>query len=460
MGKMFGTDGVRGVANRDPMTPQTVMRLGFAAGLQMRSKCGAGKKPVCVIGRDTRISGEMLEGALTAGLTSAGVDVLRAGVVPTPAVAFLVRTLGATFGAVISASHNPFDDNGVKYFGGDGQKLPDAQEIAIEETFGSLTDGGLAHHQVELTGGKLGAARLLPEGVGLYCEAMKRTVGPGRPLAGIAIAIDCSNGAASVTSPRVLRELGAEVFAFHDAPDGTNINAGCGSLHFDAIRKAVLETKARVGIAHDGDADRVILCDEHGALVDGDFILGIVARHLKAKNELPKDALVGTVMTNLGLIVAMKRLGIVVHKTQVGDRYVKEMMEREGIVVGGEQSGHIIFSRHTTTGDGLLTALQVLKVMVEEKKALSELHSFVRRFPQLLVNVRVREKVDLEAIPGLKDVVDRVERELGDEGRVVLRYSGTEPLARVMVEGPTEDSVRSHAEAIARTIREQIGERT
>jgi phosphoglucosamine mutase len=457
--KLFGTDGVRGVANREPMTPQTVLRLGFAGGAFLRSKSAPGQRVTCVIGRDTRQSGEMIEGALAAGLASAGIDVLRAGVVPTPAVAFLTRHLKAGGGAVVSASHNPYEDNGIKFFGPDAGKLPDGDEAQIEARMDALANGEMARSQSGMTGPAVGTAHRLPEAVDLYCAQVKRVAfgDATAPLKGLKIVVDCANGASVTTSPRVLAELGAEVIAIHDQPDGKNINAGCGSLHITEVQRAVLAHRAQVGISHDGDADRVLMCDERGQLVDGDFILGITGRFLKARGELPGDALVTTVMANLGLELALKKLGIRVLKTKVGDRYVKEMMDAEGIVLGGEQSGHVIFSRLAPTGDGLLTALEVLKVIVAEGKPFSELHSFLSTFPQVLLNVRVREKVDLATIPGLSDVVRQVEAALGEEGRVVLRYSGTEPLARVMVEGPTEAVVRAHAELVARTIRERIG---
>jgi len=456
MGKLFGTDGVRGVANKDPMTPQSVMRLGFAAGVELRSQSCS--PATCIIGRDTRISGEMLEGALLAGLTSSGVNVLRAGVLPTPAVSQLVREFGAAFGAVISASHNPFDDNGVKFFGGDGQKLPDSVELSIEKTFERLSEQELTKVQSDLTGPRMGNGRALPEAIDRYCALMKRAFGEGKNLAGMKIVVDCANGASHLTTPRVLTSLGAEVVAFNDQPDGTNINAGCGSLHFNAVQEAVRRERAHVGISHDGDADRVILADENGQLVDGDFVLGIVGCHLHAKGALPHDAVVGTVMSNLGFLVAMRRLGIGVFRAPVGDRYVKELMDKEGVVLGGEQSGHIIFSRHSPTGDGLLTALQVLRVMVDEGRPLSALHSFLTRFPQVLINVRVREKTSLDSISGLKNAISEVEKSLGDEGRVFVRYSGTEPLLRVMVEGASEKDVQTHAQFLAQIVRNQIGE--
>ena len=457
MRKLFGTDGVRGVANREPMTPQTVMRLGFAAGRQLRTAARPHDLVSCVVGRDTRLSGEMLESALAAGLASAGVQVMRAGIIPTPGVAYLARYLKMSAGAMVSASHNPYEDNGIKFFTGDGCKLPDEAELAIETMLESLENGAMGKVQAGLTGGQVGGGRELSEGADLYCAYARQTFG-GKSLKGMKIVVDCANGAACVTTPRVLADLGADVVTIHHAPDGRNINAACGSLHVSQVQRAVIEHKAHVGISHDGDADRVLMCDERGQLVDGDFILGITARHLKMRGELPGDALVTTVMANLGLDVAMKKLGVRLLKTQVGDRYVKELMDKEGAVLGGEQSGHIIFARLAPTGDGLITALEVLKVIVEEGRPFSELHSFLSTFPQILLNVRVREKVDLASIPGLTDAVKQVEAALGDEGRVVLRYSGTEPVARVMVEGPTEAVVRAHAEAVARTIRDRIGE--
>jgi phosphoglucosamine mutase len=469
MGRLFGTDGVRGVANRDPMTPQAVTRLGVAAGLAIRAKAGepgAGafvparalsKELTCVIGRDTRISSEMLENALAAGLTSAGVHVLRAGVIPTPGVSFLAQHFGAAAGGVISASHNPFPDNGVKFFSGNGQKLSEAQEMQIETVLDALVNGELEKRQAAITGAGVGSCRDLTDAIDLYCQYAIAFFGSGRSLRGVKIVVDCANGASHKSTPQVLRALGAHVIVINDAPDGKNINAACGSTHVEVVQEAVRAHSAHVGISHDGDADRVMLADDKGSLVDGDFILGIVARHLKSRNALPKDTLVTTVMANLGLEVAMRKLGIRLLKTQVGDRYVHEQMLKEGIALGGEQSGHVIIGQNPT-GDGLLTALQILKIMVDEGQTLSQLHGFLSKYPQILLNVRVREKVDLERIPGLTEELRSVEQALGADGRVLLRYSGTEPLARVMVEGAQESEIRRHAEALARRIKEAIGE--
>jgi phosphoglucosamine mutase len=440
------------------MTPQTVMRLGFAAGLHVRGRAEPGREATCVVGRDTRISGEMLEAALAAGLTSAGVSVLRVGVVPTPAVSYLTRHLRAAAGAIISASHNPYRDNGVKFIGPAGQKLTETEEADIERLLEGLLDGELVRRQQQVAGDLIGGGRKLVGALDLYCDwAQAEFADARRSLAGLSIVADCANGAAFRSTPRVLEALGARVITLNAAPDGTNINAGCGSLHPDVLRRAVLDHRASLGLSHDGDADRVVMADEAGDVVDGDRILAITAAHLAARGELPHAAVVTTVMSNLGLDAALRPLGIRVHRTQVGDRHVKELMDREGIVLGGEPSGHVIFSRLSPTGDGLLTALQVLKVVVDERRPLSALHGAFVPFPQVLVNVRVRAKADLASIPGLSDAVADVERVLGDDGRVVLRYSGTEPVARVMVEGRSEVDVRRHAERVARVIREHIG---
>lgn len=454
--KLFGTDGVRGVANVSPMTPGVVMRIGMATGLVLRERSPHGSLDF-IIGRDTRLSGAMVQTALTAGLTAVGVTVRDAGVIPTPGISFLTQRLGGVGGAMISASHNPYPDNGVKLFSASGTKLPDEVEDQIEVRFIELTDAAqekmLAAHTCE----HLGDMKRIADPIALYSEFCREAFGLPQGLKGIKIVVDCANGASWRSSPSILKSLGAQVITLADRPDGTNINVDCGSLHPEQLVQAVKDHRAQVGIAHDGDADRVILVDETGDLLDGDKILGILAREYKEKGELVGNTLVATIMSNVGLVVALKPLGIRVIRTQVGDRYVKEEMEKKGYTLGGEQSGHIILGQHAPTGDGLITALEVLKVMVSRETPLSELARFVRRFPQVLLNVPVREKRELKLVPGLWDKVLEIESALGEEGRVVLRYSGTEPLARVMVEGPDEASVWGYADTLASRIKDELG---
>lgn len=446
MGKLFGTDGVRGIANTE-LTPELAFRLGRAgAGFFGQKK----KQPTIVIGRDTRISGVMLEAALIAGICSAGGNVLTLGVVPTPAVAYLTRRLGADAGIVISASHNPAPDNGIKFFSGDGYKLPDGAEDCLEEMVLSPED-----IMPRPTGGEVGTVTHAPEALDMYIDYVTTTT--NADFRKLKIVIDSANGAAFEASPRVFRRLGANVVTLNTQPTGVNINVACGSTHPEALQKAVVEHKAHLGIAHDGDADRVIAVDEKGNLVDGDFIMAVCGLQLLQKGRLPDNTLVATVMSNLGLYQAFKKVGGKVVTTQVGDRYVLEAMREKGYPLGGEQSGHIIFLEHNTTGDGIITAVQLASVIKEKGKPLSELAAVMKRLPQVLVNVRVKDKTGWDQNTAIRESVAGAEKTLGDSGRVLVRPSGTEPLIRVMAEGPDEEELKGLVDHIAKIISDELG---
>jgi phosphoglucosamine mutase len=447
--QLFGTDGVRGIANEEPMTPETVVKLGRAFAHLFKTP---GARRSVVIGKDTRLTGYMLETALTAGITSMGVDVLLVGPLPTPGIAFITRSLRADAGVVISASHNPFEDNGIKFFSGDGMKLPDALEAQIEEM---IATGAI--DQVRPRAREIGKAFRINDAGGRYIEFAKNAFPKRLTLRGLRIVVDCAHGATYRVSPTVLQELGAEVVALNVAPDGLNINAGCGSLHPEVLQKAVLEYRADVGFTHDGDGDRVLVVDERGGLVDGDQILALCALDLKAERRLAGETVVATVMSNAGLEVALRRAGIRLIRTPVGDRSVLEEMLRGGYTLGGEQSGHIIFSEHNTTGDGIVTALQVLAAMRRVAKPLSELAGCMTRFPQILENVRVQRREDLGALAGVQSRIRQAEAALEGAGRILVRFSGTEPLVRVMVEGPDEGVTRQWALEIAAAVRESLG---
>lgn len=421
---MFGTDGVRGVANRD-LTPELAFKLGRTGAYILTSETGARS---IVIGRDTRLSGDMLEAALVAGICSVGVDVWRVGVMPTPAVAYLTRALGAGAGVVISASHNPFQDNGIKFFGANGYKLPDAIEDEIEALVADPRNG-----LPSPTGAGVGRVRRVTDAADRYL-AFARSAGPA-DLSGLRVVVDCANGAASRLAPGLLRDLGATVIPLACEPDGANINVDCGSTHPEHLRAAVREAGADLGLAYDGDADRLIAIDGTGEVVDGDRIMVICARHLKERGLLKENTVVVTVMSNLGLHLALRDSGIRVLQTAVGDRYVLEEMLRVGACLGGEQSGHIIFLDHNTTGDGILTTMKLLQVMAETQKPLSELAAQMECLPQILENVRVRDKGRVMTSPRLQEAVRRQEEEMRGQGRILVRPSGTEPLVRVMVEG-------------------------
>jgi phosphoglucosamine mutase len=441
--KLFGTDGIRGVANQHPMTVEVAMRLGRAVAERFRH---AGRPGRIVIGKDTRLSGYMLESALEAGIVSAGADVMLVGPMPTPGIAFITSSMRADAGVVISASHNPFQDNGIKLFASDGFKLPDEVEADLEhrmEAPAPLPDGD---------GSGIGRATRIDDGEGRYVQYLKDTFPRERTLAGIRIVVDCANGAAYRTAPMVLEELGAEVFSVGVTPNGKNINDGCGALYPDHIAAEVKRTRAEIGIALDGDADRLMLSDEKGNILDGDQIMAILATRMLARGSLPQETMVATVMSNLGLERALASQGGKLLRTAVGDRYVVEAMRERKLSFGGEQSGHIIFLEHSTTGDGLLAALQVLSVMVQEGKPLSELGRTMTRYPQVLVNFKVAQKLPLDDLPKVKAAIAHAESVLGTDGRVVVRYSGTEAKARVMIEGTDEQLIKSHADEIARVM--------
>lgn len=449
MPRLFGTDGVRGIANQEPMTPETVVKLGRAAAHLFKAP---GSRRSIVIGKDTRLTGYMLETALTAGITSMGVDVLLVGPLPTPGIAFITRSLRADAGIVISASHNSFEDNGIKFFSADGLKLPDALEAEIEALIGSGTID-----QIRPGANDIGKAYRIGDAVGRYIEFAKASFPKTLTLRGLRIVVDCAHGATYRVSPTVLRELGAEVVPLNVAPDGLNINDDCGSLHPEGLQRAVLAERAQVGFAHDGDGDRVLAVDERGTLVDGDQILAVCARDMLERGCLPARTVVATVMSNVGLELALKQTGIALIRTAVGDRYVLEEMLRNGYALGGEQSGHIIFAEHNTTGDGLVTALQILAAMQRSGKPLSELAACMQRFPQVLTNVRVARREDLGALPAVQAAIGEAEACLAGAGRVLVRFSGTEPLARIMIEGPEESRIRELADRIASTIRSALG---
>ena len=448
--RLFGTDGIRGVANRHPVTPEVALRLGRAAGFLLKRDGVA--RPRFVIGRDTRGSGTMLEAALVAGLNSVGADALLAGVVPTPAVACLVKELGADGGIVISASHNPAADNGLKLFGGDGYKLDDALEDRLEALI--LTEEIDA---VRADGADVGISEAIADAAARY-GAIARASVPSMSLHGMKIAVDCANGAAFRTTPAVLRELGAELILFHAQPDGVNINADCGSTHPEEIARLVKESGAHLGLSHDGDADRLVLCDEQGEVIDGDEILAITAIDALKRGTLAGKTLVATVMSNFGLDDCLAAEGGRVLRTAVGDRYVVEAMRAGNFSIGGEQSGHLIFRDHGTTGDGLLAALQVLRVITESGKPLSELRRVLKKYPQAQRNLRVKTKPPLDSLPEVAHLVTATESALAGKGRVLLRYSGTEPKVRLLIEGPDEAVINAAADAIASALIVAIGE--
>ncbi|MGI5839159.1 MAG: phosphoglucosamine mutase [bacterium] len=443
MGNLFGTDGVRGIANTE-LTPELAFRLGRAS---VPVLAGGEKRPRILIGRDTRISGDMLEAAIAAGFCAAGADVLLAGIMPTPAVAYLTRELSAQAGVVLSASHNPAEYNGIKFFFGDGYKLPDAVEDEIERGLDNEPAGRPA-------GGAVGRVLRLENAADKYIDYAVSTADVD--LSGLKVVVDCANGAAARIAPAVLKRLGASVRAVNAAPDGLNINAGCGSTHPEAMQAAVRESGADVGIAHDGDADRVLAADSRGELVDGDQIMTICALDRLRRGELPGNTLVATVMSNLGLDLALQPAGAKVLRTKVGDRYVLEEMLARGLRMGGEQSGHIIFLDLNTTGDGIITALQLLKVVRESGEPLHVLAGQMKRLPQVLLNVPVSRREALPGNPRITAAVRQAEERLGEFGRLLVRASGTEPLVRVMVEGEDEKALQEIASQIAGIIQQEL----
>lgn len=448
MKKLFGTDGIRGIAGESPLDPKTIQAIGVALA---RSLGGADGRARVLLGMDTRESSEWIAGALTAGLQTGGAMVESAGVITTPAIAFLARAHRFSAGVVISASHNPWEDNGIKLFGPDGYKLPDATEMRIEEEiFRALeraSDGAVIEARAPVVNEADRAE---------YVRFLLAAV-PGLSLENRKVVIDCANGAASSVAPQLFRDLNGEVVITHASPTGRNINEYCGALHPDVVAAEVVQQRAALGVTFDGDADRCLFADEHGRVVNGDAVLLLAARDLQARGLLAGDTVVATTMSNMGLEAALKRSGIVMLRAAVGDKYVLEKMTETGAALGGEQSGHIIFSGRSTTGDGLLTALLVLDIMHRAGKSLAELIEDLKVFPQVIVNVKVRERKPLDTMPAVVTAIRTAEEELAESGRVVIRYSGTEALARVMIEAESELAMRSHADAIAGAIRAEIG---
>jgi len=445
VGRLFGTDGVRGVANAD-LTPELALALSVAAAhvlAEMDSRAGHVHRPLAVVGRDGRASGELLQGAVVAGLASAGADVVLAGVIPTPAVAHLTGALGADLGVVLSASHNPMPDNGIKFFARGGHKLPDEVEDAVEAR--------MVEAWTRPIGADVGRVRDLPEATGRYVDYLVATV--PRRLDGLRVVVDCAHGAASAAAPAAYRAAGAEVVAIGAAPDGLNINDGCGSTHPAGLMAAVRAHRADVGLAHDGDADRCLAVDADGRLVDGDAILAILALGMREVGALRRDTVVTTVMTNLGFKLAMRREGVGVVETPVGDRYVLEAMRAQGLSLGGEQSGHLILLDHASTGDGTLTGLHLMARMAATGRSLADLAAVMDRLPQVLLNIPVQDKARVGGSDRVAAAVAAGEAELAAAGRVLVRPSGTEPLVRVMVEAPSGAQAQSVAERIAVEVR-------
>jgi len=454
--KIFGTDGVRGIANVEPVTAETALKLGRAAGHVFkhleREARGHGRHKI-VIGKDTRLSGYMLENALSSGILSMGVDVLFIGPLPTPGVAYVTRSLRADAGIVITASHNPYADNGIKFFRADGYKLDDKIEAQIE----NLVFSGEIEN-IRPTAEEIGKAVRIDDALARYIEFAKTGFPRGMTLDGLRIVVDAANGAAYKATPCVLRELGADVIVFGNQPDGKNINKDCGSMHPQHFCQRVKEFRADVGIAHDGDADRVILCDERGELIDGDDIMAIASLEMLEQGTLAEKTLVSTVMSNAGLDAAIQAAGGRVVRTGVGDKLVIDEMLRCGYNFGGEQSGHLIFRDHGTTGDGLVAALQMLRVMKSSGKPLSQLANCWTRYPQLVTNVKVREKTPFDQLEGILKLVEQAEAEVKPEGgRVLLRYSGTEPKARLLIEGPKPAVLEKWSRQICDTLKRQVG---
>ncbi len=443
MGKYFGTDGIRGKANVSPMSPDFVLRLGQAIGLHFRN---AYPHPKILIGKDTRRSGYMLEQALSAGICSVGVDVQFLGPLPTPGIAYLTRGMRACAGIVISASHNPYDDNGIKIFSENGYKLPDEIENKLEEMVDHPS------HEAFPTGIHIGRAKRIDDAVGQYAVFLKEQFPKHLKLDGLRIVVDCANGAAYKVAPKVFEELGAEIFVTGNNPDGRNINEQCGALHPGSLVEKVKLYKADLGVALDGDADRLIVVDHTGELVDGDQILAICAGHMVKAGRLKKSTVVSTVMSNMGLEIALQKMGVKLLRAKVGDRYVVDEMRKGGYNLGGEQSGHLVFMDLNTTGDGILAALNLLEVMLENGKPLAELKRCMEVLPQVLRNVRVQHKTPFEQLPEVHKLIQAAEGKLGQRGRVLVRYSGTENLARVMLEGEDQHRLETMAADIARAL--------
>jgi len=455
--RIFGTDGVRGRANVEPVTAETALKLGRAAAhvfKHLESQSRSRGRHRIVVGKDTRLSGYMLESAISSGILSMGVDVLFIGPLPTPGVAYVTRSLRADAGIVITASHNPYDDNGIKFFGADGYKLEDP----IEERIENLVFSGEIEN-IRPTADEIGKAVRIEDALGRYIEYAKASIPKGMTLDGMRIVVDCAHGAAYKATPCVLRELGAETYIYGNQPDGKNINKDCGSMHPSQLCQKVREHGAHIGIAHDGDADRLILCDEKGRLIDGDDIMAIASLDMLANGTLSEKTLVSTVMSNAGLDAAIVKAGGKVIRTAVGDKNVIDEMLKGGYNLGGEQSGHMIFRDYSTTGDGLVSALQIVKIMKAQDKSLSELARCWTRYPQLVTNIRVREKLPFEELEGVLDLVKKAEAEVTPTGgRVLLRYSGTEPKARLLIEGRDSATLERWSQQISAAIKRQVGE--
>ncbi|MDZ4816976.1 MAG: phosphoglucosamine mutase [Verrucomicrobiota bacterium] len=447
--KIFGTDGVRGTANVEPVTAETALKLGRAAAHIFKK---GRRRHKIVVGKDTRLSGYMLENAMVAGITSMGVDALVIGPLPTPGVAYITRSLRADAGIVISASHNSYEDNGFKFFRKDGYKLDDAIEKEIEDlVFGGLIDS------FRPTAEEIGKAFRIDDALGRYIEFAKNSIPKGFTLEGVRIVVDTANGAAYKSTPCILTELGAEIFVYHNHPDGTNINRECGAMHPEVAARKVHNHMAHCSISHDGDADRLILADENGDIVDGDEILTICALDMLSLGQLSEKTLVVTEMSNFGVDDALVKAGGSVVRTQVGDRYVIEKMMEGGFNLGGEQSGHMIFSDYTTTGDGIISALQVLRIMKMTGKPLSELRRCLKRYPQEIKSIKVRSKPPIEEMPGVVAEIENVKKQLDGRGRVFLRYSGTEPKIRLLIEGDNTEKLKQYSRSILDKISEVIG---
>ena len=449
--KLFGTDGIRGVANKDPMTAEVALRLGQAVAQRFRHPDRPGR---IVIGKDTRLSGYMLESALQAGIVSAGADVMLVGPLPTPGIAFITWSMRADAGVVISASHNPYQDNGIKIFAADGYKLPDEVEADLERRMETISAGPGGVH--DTAPDAIGKAIRIGDARGRYVQFLKNVFPKERTLDGIKVVVDCAHGAAYQTAPQVFEELGADVIPLGVAPDGRNINEGVGALHPENMAAEVRRVGAQLGVALDGDADRCILADEHGNIVDGDQCMAILGMRMLEQGTLPLKTVVATVMSNLGLERALAKRGGKLLRTAVGDRYVVEAMREKGLLLGGEQSGHIIFLDHATTGDGMVAALRVLAAMAETEQPLSELARIMTRYPQVLLNFAVAKKRPFEEMPAVTKIIASVESALGSEGRVVVRYSGTESKARVMIEGTDEVRIRAQANEIADVLKASL----
>jgi phosphoglucosamine mutase len=446
--KLFGTDGVRGVANIYPMTAEVALQLGRVLAYVI--KYGPGRHRI-VVGKDTRLSGYLLEYAAVAGICSMGVDVLLTGPLPTPGIAFITSSMRADAGVVISASHNPYQDNGIKFFSGDGFKLPDDLEARIEVL--------MTHPEVEEarpTAMEIGQAFRIDDAVGRYISYLKSTFPKELELDGLKIVVDCAHGATYKVAPAVFRELGAEIITHGVRPNGKNINHKCGATHPEAMATLVKRHRADLGIAFDGDGDRAIMVDHEGEIVDGDHILAICAQDMHRRERLHRKMVVGTVMSNLGLEVALRKMGLKLLRTPVGDRYVVEAMLAGGYNLGGEQSGHLVFLNHSTTGDGILTALRLLAVMLREDKPLADLARVMETFPQVLINLRVKERKDLKSLPQAHRAIQEAEKRLGAQGRLLVRYSGTEPVLRIMAEGENQQQIEEVTQELSRTLEIQL----